>query len=419
MATLCPETFKKTKPMYIKQTQLSGTGTNDSGTEDGLQDLSPATNSLNPVSEDLGSESISNSDISDSPAPHDGERITGGTDSLHDLQNGDPSLLATPDASGPDVSSDSINEAGIQIIQVPFPFSFVPSYSTEHAVYGIINTEDCHRAPQHLAMFSDQEEIETTGTLTSYEKFGRLKPVFGFAAEVGGNSICAVIDGNRFVDLAKVKSVSKIFVCFLRTNTADEIVKLMAQLQFSNHNSYMSLFLIIQNLWPVFYKGQGYRSDLDDEQFDEVKPDGDGNRKLNIYQKIGKEIGLSGNAVKFIRKIGMVNPLHFKQIETTRHSLYAAYLSCKNESSGILPAPPKPKVPTFIRTATNNPPEYSTPNTTGAVPPGVDSPANAPQIPLASFVAPADDNADFIIVRGLCECCHQETNIKIPKSQLI
>ena len=112
----------------------------------------------------------------------------------------------------------------------------------------------------------------------------------------------------------------------------------------------------------------------------------------------------------------MVNPLHFKQIETTRHSLYAAYLACKNEVAGNEPTPPKPKAPTFIRTSTINPPEFSTTDSTGVVPPGFNLPANNTSIPVATSVAPASDDAEYIIVRGICECCNQETNIRIPKS---
>jgi len=301
-------------------------------------------------------------------------------------------------------------------IPVPFPKSFTPFHKTENAVYGTIDTIDCFRSPEHTTMFNSTEEEGAMGTNESYSKFGRLKPVFGIPHMIDDKPMFAWIDGDRYLKHAYINGITKIFVCIITINDKDEIVKIMAQLQFSNHNTYMSLFQIIQNLWPVFYKGQGYRSDLNDEQFDEEKPYGDGTKKLNIYQKIGKEIGLSGNAVKFIRKIGIINPLHYKQIETTRHSLYAAYLACKNEVSGNEPVPPKPKAPTFIRTSTNTPPEFSATDSTRIVPPVVNLPVNNTPVPIAPSVTPASDDAEYIIVRGICESCNQETNIRIPKS---
>ncbi len=335
-----------------------------------------------------------------------------------------PSMHTTVDAMSPEkivsvasiVPEEIIGVLQPRITPVPFPPSFTPFHETENAVYGTINTADCFRSPEHTAMFNSTDKEGALGTNESYNNFGRLKPVFCFQRLIDDKPMCAIIDGNRYFEYAKVNGRTKIFVCIITINDTDEIVKIMAQLQFSNHNTYMSLFLIIQNLWPLFYKGQGYRTDLNDEQFDVEKPDGDGINRLNIYQKIGKEIGLSGNAVKFIRKIGIVNPLHFKQIETTRHSLYAAYLACKNEVAGNEPAPPKPKAPTFIRTSTNNPPEFSTTDSTGVVPPGGNLPVNNTPVHAATSVTLASDDVEYIIVRGICECCNQETNIRIPKS---
>lgn len=320
------------------------------------------------------------------------------------------------------------------IVAAVFPTSFIPFYETENAVYGTIDIEDCFRSPEHSAMFNYKEVDDAIGTIESYTKFGRMKPVFGVLRVFDNKPMCGLIDGNRYVEMAKLNGIRKVFICIITAIEQDEISKIMALLQFSNHNTYMALFRIIQNLWPIYYKGQGYRSDLDDAQFDRELPNADGTRRYNIYQKIGKVMGLSGNAVKFIRKIGIVNPLHFKQIETTRHSLYAAYLTCKNEVAGIEPVPPKPKLPTFIRTSTNNLPEFSEPvSTTNASPevnlptnstriPAVDSttegnlPSKNTQIPVAASISPIADDDEYIIVRGVCECCHQESNIRIPKS---
>ena len=141
-------------------------------------------------------------------------------------------------------------------------------------------------------------------------------------------------------------------------------------------------------------------------------------KKFNIYEKIGKEIGLSGNAVKFIRKIGMVTPIHFKQIETSRHSLYAAYAACKKEETGEESTVPKAKAPTFIKTTSNDKPEFSEPNSTAVVAPVGNPPVDNTLTPAATSVASTSDNDEYIIVRGVCEACGQETNIRILKSQI-
>ena len=293
-----------------------------------------------------------------------------------------------------------------------FPPSFIPHYTVQNAVYGVINTEDCFRSEAHSKMFNDDQNAEPVGTIDSYLRNGRLKPVFGLLAKVNGKMILSVIDGNKFLDFAKSQNQEKLFACILLIDDWDEIIKIMAELQRSNHNSYASLYSIIESLWPIFYKGQGYRSDLNDEQYDEPRSKDDEEKKLSIYQKIGNVIGLSGNAVKFIRKIGQINPLHFKQIETTRHSLYAAYLACKNEATGVEPDAPKPKAPKYIRTSTNDRPEFNTTDNTAN---GSDHVEYSLDTPSDSGVLSSEDS-DYIVVRGWCECCEKETNIRISKS---
>jgi len=83
--------------------------------------------------------------------------------------------------------------------------------------------------------------------------------------------------------------------------------------------TYSSLFKKIEQLWPIYYKGNGYRSDLKNLK---KTPGG------NIYDKIGKELGISGAKVKYIQKIGSINPSFFERIEKNLISIYAAYASC-------------------------------------------------------------------------------------------
>lgn len=306
------------------------------------------------------------------------------------------------------------------------PLSFKHFYTAENAVYGTIALSDCTRSDAHKAMFDNAHDGNPEGILESYKRFGRLKPVFGIPQIVDGKTMCSLIDGNLYADFARTEGLQQVFACIITITNEDEITKIMAQLQSSNHNNYTALFRTIQSLWPIFYKGQGYRSDLDENELDQPRPCGEGTKRLTIYEKIGREIGLSGNAVKFIRKIGLVNPLHFSQIETSRHSLYAAYLACRNEQIGFEPTPPKVKAPNFIRTSTVTPsfeeasstttPNYSTSTTTKDV-------SGTEATPSPTSTSPAmysidDDDAEFILVRGICECCGEETNIKISKSTI-
>ena len=47
-----------------------------------------------------------------------------------------------------------------------------------------------------------------------------------------------------------------------------------------------ALFRTIQSLWPIFYKGQGYRSDLDENELDQPRPCGEGTKRLTIYETV-------------------------------------------------------------------------------------------------------------------------------------
>ena len=119
------------------------------------------------------------------------------------------------------------------------PASFNSFFETSSAKYGTIDTADCFRSPEHSAMFNYTEESETA-SLDSIFKFGRLKPVFGIPRLVDVKPMFALIDGDRYFRYATANRITKIFVCIITINDIDEIVKIMAQLQFSNHNTYMA-----------------------------------------------------------------------------------------------------------------------------------------------------------------------------------
>lgn len=274
-------------------------------------------------------------------------------------------------------------------------------------------------------MFLSPEEVEHEGTLESFKEFDRVKPVYFIQKEIEGVKVKAIIDGYKYNCYAKQAGIEKIYACELSGFESDDELKLlMAQLQRNNHDSLIALFNMIQVLWPIYFKGPGYRSDLEEKELDEPTESKDGGKPLNIYERIGRQLNLSGNKVKHIRKVGLVNSLHFNRIETSRFTLYAAYLECVKEEKGEMPAAPAVKAPTFISTDTGVP-AFSSPTTTADVisdntaeeittPVATDSPVVGEGI----IETLSSDESEFITVRGICQCCNNETEIKINKNQI-
>jgi hypothetical protein len=102
-----------------------------------------------------------------------------------------------------------------------------------------------------------------------------------------------------------------------------------------------------------------------DDELVKITSEHSGRRK-NIYEKIGGDLSLPGNTVKFLLKVGRVNPLHFGRIEKSRFTLYHAYLECVAEEKGVLPSIPVAKSPRIIKDMTT-PPVFSEGTTTGPV----------------------------------------------------
>jgi hypothetical protein len=306
----------------------------------------------------------------------------------------------------------------------------------------MLSPHDLERSAEHAETFYSPEETEHEGTLDSYEKHGRLKPVYGVRREKGGKLVNAVIDGWKYVLFARKNGIEKVYVCILTfPENADpdngDLMKIMVQLQRSNHDSFMALFLMIQALWKKHSKGQGFRSDLTDKELEELTEGPEGGKRLNIYERIGKELSLSGNKVKHIRKVGMVNSLHFERIEIGRFTLYAAYLECVKQENGVLPEAPAVKPPVYHSDSTE-PPVYSEPTTTeytseqseendqsGSPDEDItDTPEESGasnDVHIDSTAIPAEDiqeSSEYILIEGVCQCCGQLTKIKIDKTQL-
>lgn len=285
--------------------------------------------------------------------------------------------------------------------------------------YLYIDPNKLTRSLQHSNTFLPTEESDYSGTSESYLKHGRCNPVY-FIERTEENifqPINAVIDGWKYVMYAQSNGIEEVFACKLTFEEAEDITKIMVQLQFSNHNTLSALFQIIMQLWPIYAKGQGHRSDLQESERDNDSE----NKELNIYGKIGKELGISGNKVKHIRKVGMVNPLFFERIENSRFSLYAAYLECVKEEAGEMPEPPSIKPPVYFTNSTEVP-QFSEPTLTSShngfeivtdeceVNNDIE---NAEEYPPVKPVEP-----EYIQVRGTCTCCGQETEIRIKRGIL-
>lgn len=308
--------------------------------------------------------------------------------------------------------------------------------------YGFDDPNVFERDTGHAKHLPYADDTEFEGTTDSYKNYGRVKPVYYIEFEQAGKTVKAVIDGWKYVCYAKANGISKVFACKLSVGNDDDLLSIMLQLQRSNHDSLMALFYMIQARWEKHHKGQGYRSDAhDDKELDEkyLSPDG---RKLNIYERIGLELNLSGNRVKHIRKIGLVNPDHFEQIENSRSSLYAAYLACVSEERGEEPPVPGEK-PTRYITDQTEPSTFSSPTTTAGdevnvnyIQPGNNTGDDDPDFMGVDDTGP-DSNSDssyqertnppttnhqsddtYIIVEGICTECGKLTKIKINKNRI-
>lgn len=315
--------------------------------------------------------------------------------------------------------------------------------------YGFEDNDVFEEDKGHSEHFPQEDDAEFEGTSESYKKYGRIKPVYYVEFEREGKIVKAVVDGWKYVCFAKANGIKKVYACKLCLGNNDDLLSIMLQLQRSNHDSCAALFAMIMALWPKYYKGPGFRSDMTDQQLSDITTEHDGKR-LNIYQKIGRELNLSGNRVKHLRKIGLVCPLFFERIDVDRSSLYQAYLKCVDMEKGVMPEAPSVKMPTYF-TNTTPVPQFSEPTTTDDNNPSYNQDVNTAPVdstedidtddnheqhassnsteetystPVSNTVVigtvlPVSDPADdFIMVKAVGPYCHKEIFIKIYKTQL-
>jgi hypothetical protein len=230
---------------------------------------------------------------------------------------------------------------------------------------GYVPREEFQRDPEHVAHMPDRDDNDFDDTEESYKKYGKLQPLYYIEFIRDGKRIKSVIDGWKFVRFAKRNGIDKIFAYKLNIGNNDDLLSIMALLQRSNHSDMMALYRLCEALWPKYFRGQGYRSDMADDELVKITSEHNGRRK-NIYEKIVSVINLPANTVKFLLKVRRVNPLHFGRIEKSRFTLYHAYLECVAEEKGILTSIPVAKTPRIIKDMTK-PPVFSEGTTTDPV----------------------------------------------------
>ena len=293
--------------------------------------------------------------------------------------------------------------------------------------YDYLSPWEFERDTEHAEHFKYDDAGEYEGTAESYRKFDRIKPVYYIEYLDGDKVVRAVIDGWKYVLFAREKGMEKIFACRLLVGNNDDLLSIMFQLQRSNYDSFMALYRMIQALWPKYYKGPGFRSDMTDTEIEKVLLEDTGGRRMDIYRRIGIQLNLSGTRVKHILKVGKVNPLHFERIEIGRFTLFQAYQECVKEQNQQLPPVPTLKAPTY-HTSSTPMPQFTKPDTTaGDVGveyaeytevetdtgiPTTDADTGYDDIPVGKVVAVTEE---YFVVQGKCQHCGKETLLKIYK----
>lgn len=277
---------------------------------------------------------------------------------------------------------------------------------TPETEYGLVNVDDLVRAKDHEEAFPYTDTTDCEGTIESYKKLKRIFPVVYILLKMEDKEVKAVIDGWKFVLFARAAGLKEIYACRLNVKPGDELVAAMVQLARTNHNSSMAIYWLIQKLWDKHYLGQGFRSDTTEEELDVPILVADG-RRLNIYERIGLELNLTGNKVKQIRKAGMVNPLHLERVDLGKFSISQAYIKCLEEEKGIMPDVPSVKAPTYHTTATPTP-VFAEPTTTADYTDNgeVETDTNDKQQPSSEKIDEASATA-ITVIEVRCPHCNE------------
>lgn len=306
------------------------------------------------------------------------------------------------------------------------------------------------RHPLHQKSLLNPEEKKQTGYAESLRKYGKLRPVLyvepfkqflvdGVTYEPNKKY---VVDGWGGVTDAMEQKLPYVLALKVEAETEEEIMQVIAEANSTYHTSYRSLYKLAKGLFDVHSKGQGYRSDkeekdaeVDDENSDStevVTP----NKKLTTYEKIGKMMGgLPGTRIKHLLLVGRVNPLFLESMDTDRVSLYAAYLQCKKEQSGVKPEPPTAKQPNYYASDTGTPQQGESTPTEGTMN-GENNAGSESAEPTPEALSNSEEESSqhqeddemgstnsaeapvFIIVKGRCLKCGVETAVEIDINQL-
>lgn len=288
--------------------------------------------------------------------------------------------------------------------------------------------------PEHRKMlgFPIVTEMELSSLDEAYERKKKLLPVLFVLVMEGNIEKNYVIDGWSSVLSYRAKGIETIPAIKVDLDSPDELPYLLADLHTNYHNSPRQDFEKFTYFSNLLGLGQGYRSDLleDKKAETEVSEEkAEKERNATIVEKIAKLFGKSSSYVKHILKIGKVNPEYFELITNEKFSVFGAYSACIAEARGELPSVPKVKTPVYYTSSTEVP-TYTTFNST------VEQNEEEVERTTATFSQPsttvsaikpvvvansntvAPDETEYIVVTGICECCGEETNLKINKNQI-
>jgi hypothetical protein len=280
-----------------------------------------------------------------------------------------------------------------------------------HKEYGMVEDPwSFERDPEHSEYLPYDNDATFEGIEESYRKYGKVFPVCYVEVLIDGMRKKFVVDGMKYVLHARKEGLKQVFACRLKVGNNDDLLSLLVQLQRSSHGSFQALFHMIMALWPKYYRGQGFRSDLQltDEELNThvLGPDG---KRLTIYQRVGLAMNLAPSMVYMIRKIGLIIPRQLVEMEAGRTSPHKATCEAKRKEKGELPPAPEPEEGE----------DYSPDDQE----PGGDGDTNSeelkeeaiPELPTGTVVI---INDEFVVVRVTVPCCNKQVLIKIPKDQL-
>jgi hypothetical protein len=226
-----------------------------------------------------------------------------------------------------------------------------------------VKLDELLRHPKHQETFLNPEDKNLDQLRDSITNGQDSTISFVEEPAEGGLLIKQVFDGWSRVTILREQGEEYIWAQKHNFNSENELLLKMTEMQTNYHNSYQEKFNMIKAVWHIFSKGKGFRSDLADEVTEEGHDtsSSDSKKVPEVYERIAKHLKMkSGTEVKHIKKVGLVNPMYFERMDSTRWSLFASYQEClKEEKNGKeddhRPELPAIKEPVYISSVTTDP----------------------------------------------------------------